>query len=194
MIPALENLRKNLARPAVIALFGLALFCFLYFLKAAPWSSEPKVPSAAKIKNPLRKQFVKNRETLLQARGASLTPDNSSTRAHASFRDRYRRFLILDLFFPFAYVGLLAGLIGLGSFSPRWKPFALWIPLAAFPLDWLENGLLLHALHAEGLSGAAIESFSRLAAVVKMVLYGVFAVSGGLALWALASRFIRRGR
>jgi hypothetical protein len=79
-----------------------------------------------------------------------------------------QRNLLLDLFFPFAYGGLLTGLLGLLALPPSGEPklglsILLPLPLVAGVLDWLENGLLVLLL------GWAVGQRQLLVAVASVV-------------------------
>src|SRR5690348_4427041 len=95
------------------------------------------------------------------------------------------RLLWIDLFFPFAYATLLAGLYYLAIKKITIEPRRLIVlaPFVAGAADWLENGFSLWLLSGH-VSGVAVRAMF-LASIVK---FSLLAITGGFILAALMRR------
>lgn len=104
------------------------------------------------------------------------------------------RNLWLDLFFPFAYGGLLIGLLGLLALPSSGEPklglsILLPLPLVAGGLDWLENGLLIWLL---GEGHNHWPSLVLLMSTVSSIKWLLLLVSGVAVIYLLVKRIMAR--
>jgi hypothetical protein len=102
--------------------------------------------------------------------------------------DDAREFLIADLFFPVVYGALLP--LAMWRFTEqRWARVAALLLVAAAPVDWLENVLLLTA--TDEVSESAVD-VAHVASWVNVVLFTAGALPG-LVLLYRAVRVLRSG-
>jgi hypothetical protein len=105
-----------------------------------------------------------------------------------------QRNLWLDLFFPFAYGGLLTGLLGLLALPFSGEPklrysILLPLPLVAGVLDWLENGLLIWLLgQGHNHWPTLVLSMSTISSIKWLLLL----VSGVAVIYKLVKRIMAR--
>jgi len=105
-----------------------------------------------------------------------------------------QRNLWLDLFFPFAYGGLLTGLLGLLAVPSSGEPklryaVLLPLPLVAGVLDWMENGLLIWLL---GQGHNHWPTFVLLMSTISSVKWLLLLVSGVAVIYQLVKRLMAR--
>ena len=103
-----------------------------------------------------------------------------------------QRNLWLDLFFPFAYGGLLTGLLGLLALPRSGEPklrhaILLPLPLVAGFLDWIENGLLIWLL---GQSSNHSPTLVLLMSTISSIKWLLLLISGVVVIYQLVRRII----
>ena len=103
-----------------------------------------------------------------------------------------RRNLWLDLLFPFAYAGLLTGLLGILALSSSGErklglSILVSLPLIAGVLDWIENGLLIWLLGQGHYHGPILVFLMSTISLIKWLL---LLLSGAVIIYQLVRRTI----
>ena len=103
-----------------------------------------------------------------------------------------QRNLWLDLLFPFAYAGLLTGLLGMLALPSSGEPKAglsmlVTLPLVAGVLDWIENGLLIWLLGQGPYDGPVLVFLMSTVSLIKWLL---LLVSGAAIICQLLRRIV----
>jgi hypothetical protein len=103
-----------------------------------------------------------------------------------------QRNLWLDLLFPFAYAGLLTGLLGRLALPSLGEPklglpILVTLPLVAGVLDWIENGLLIWLLGQGHYHGPILVFLMSMVSSFKWLL---LLVSGAAIIYQLLRRIV----
>jgi hypothetical protein len=109
-------------------------------------------------------------------------------------REFYAWWLRWDLLYPLIYAPALATALGVSSWRATRREWllraAVFVPLAAGVIDWIEDGALLALISAHPQAPLGIATLAAIATAVKMVLvYGsLIALAPALIAWAVVSR------
>jgi len=150
----------RLARWPIVALCGVLTVVFLLHFSATERAAPPGTPGVLS----LELAFTEERFNGIVDQWVE-----------AGTLGVQQRNLWLDLLFPFAYAGLLSGLLGMlampSSSETRLAiPILVALPLAAGVLDWLENGLLIWLLGQGHYQGPVLVFLMSSISAIKWLL------------------------
>jgi hypothetical protein len=167
----------RLARWPIVALGGVLTVLFLLYFSATERAAPEGTPGVIELE-------------------LAFTPERFDgivdQWAEAGTLGVQQRNLWLDLLFPFAYAGLLTGLLGILALPPSGEPrlglsILVTLPVAAGILDWLENGLLIWLL-GPGHYHGPIPVF--LMSTISLIKWLLLLVSGAAIIYQLVKRII----
>jgi hypothetical protein len=174
---SLTKALTGLARWPIVALCGLLTVLFLLYFSA----TERAAPEGTAGVIELELAFTEARFNGIVDQWAE-----------AGTLGVQQRNLWLDLLFPFAYAGLLTGLLGMLALRSSGEPqlglsVLVTLPLVAGVLDWIENGLLIWLLGQGHYHGPILVFLMSSISLTKWLL---LLVSGVAIIYHLVKRII----
>ena len=174
---SLTKALDRLARCPIVALCGLLTAAFLLYFSATERAAPQGTPGVIE----LELAFTEERFSGIVEQWAG-----------AGTLAVQQRNLWLDLLFPFAYAGLLTGLLGMLASPSSGEPklglsILVTLPLVAGVLDWIENGLLIWLLGQGHYHGPSLVFLMSTISLIKWLL---LLVSGAAISYQLLRRIV----
>ena len=171
------NALERLVRWPIIALCGALTVAFLLYFSATERAAPEGTPGVIE----LELAFTEERFSGIVEQWAG-----------AGTLAVQQRNLWLDLLFPFAYAGLLTGLLGMLALPSSGEPklglsILVMLPLVAGVLDWIENGLLIWLLGQGHYHGPILVFLMSTISLIKWLL---LLVSGAAIIYQLLRRIV----